>query len=112
MTNLWYNTYINKVTSNRYCSLCNSPLIFLREETNIPSGSKFPQTNSVYVCSNDECQKEKDKQTEKRIKLQKDKEDIVQQKLDQRKRDKAALWFPHNFNITFYNSSYCVLSCM
>jgi hypothetical protein len=34
----------------------------------------FPQTMTTFRCSNQECQDEKDKQTEKRLKLMKDKE--------------------------------------
>jgi hypothetical protein len=44
------------------------------QESSVPSGSKFSQTTSFYKCSNVDCQKEKDKQTAKRIKLQKEKD--------------------------------------
>jgi len=34
----------------------------------------FPQTITIYNCSNEVCQDEKDRETAKRIKIQKDKE--------------------------------------
>jgi len=37
-------------------------------------GSRFPQTLTIYRCSNKECQDEKDRQEEKRIKLKEEKE--------------------------------------
>lgn len=46
------------------------------------AGSLFPQTTSTFRCSNQECQEEKDKQTAARIKLQKDKEQAIQKRAD------------------------------
>jgi hypothetical protein len=37
-------------------------------------GARYPQTTTIYRCTNDECQKEQDRQLEKRMKLRKDKE--------------------------------------
>jgi hypothetical protein len=37
-------------------------------------GSHFPQTITIYRCSNVACQEEKDRQEEKRIKLKEEKE--------------------------------------
>lgn len=51
---------INK-NSNPKCFQCSSDLIFVSEVTVQPEGTRYPQTNTVYRCSNDECQKKKDK---------------------------------------------------
>jgi len=46
-------------------------------KTELPEGSRFPQTVSLYRCSNEPCQKEKNRETAKRIKIQKDREDAT-----------------------------------
>jgi len=54
-------------------------------------GSKFPQTTSIYRCSNLTCQDEKDKEAVKRIKIQKDKEIAIEQRLAQKLIQKAQI---------------------
>jgi aspartate carbamoyltransferase regulatory subunit len=58
----------------RKCSTCGSDLITLSTVTEQLEGSKFPQTTTIYRCSNEECQEEKDKQAAKRLQLRKEKE--------------------------------------
>ena len=60
--------------SPRKCSTCGSELIQVSTVTEKLEGSKFPQTTTVYRCSNQECQEEKDKQAAKRLELRKEKE--------------------------------------
>jgi hypothetical protein len=57
---------VNKKTTDT-CSQCNSPLILISKETVQPEGSRFLQTNTIYRCSNEECQAEKDNQKAKRM---------------------------------------------
>ncbi len=59
---------------SRKCSTCGSDLILVSTVTEQLEGSKFPQTTTVYRCSNEECQEEKDKQAVKRLQLRKEKE--------------------------------------
>lgn len=56
------------------CSQCGSKLILISRTTQQAEGSMFPQTISEYRCSNKDCQDERDKQTAKRIKAQKDRD--------------------------------------
>ncbi len=65
-----YTVDVNSVTLK--CSVCNSPLIEVSTVTEKVEGSRFPQTTTVYRCSDEKCQEEKDKQTAKRIKLKED----------------------------------------
>lgn len=51
------------------CFQCGSDLILVSEKSEMLEGSRFPQTTSIYRCSDDSCQQEKDKETAKRIKL-------------------------------------------
>ena len=51
----------------------------------------FPQTMTVFRCSNELCQEEKDKQADKRIKLMKDKEVTEQLRAEKKAQDKAEL---------------------
>lgn len=76
------NTIINK------CSQCGSPLILIDKVTEYIDGSRFPQTTSTYRCSNKVCQDERDKQTAKRVKLQKDKESADQVRMEKKIEDK------------------------
>ena len=63
----------------------------MSQVTSQVEGSRFFQTNSVYRCSNQECQDEKDKQTEKRIKLQKEKEAAIEKRNEEKLQKKLAL---------------------
>jgi len=60
---------INNKNTKPICSQCGAELIFVKKETIQPEGTRYPQTNIVYRCSNDECQKKKDKEKVERIKL-------------------------------------------
>ncbi len=77
------------------CSQCGSPLILINKVTELIEGSRFPQTTFTYICSNKECQDKRDRETAKRIKLQKDKEgaDKVRQerKLENKKNFAAKI---------------------
>jgi hypothetical protein len=80
---------LDKDTST-ICFQCGSPLILVSEVTEQVSGSRFSQTTTIYRCSNKECQEEKDKQKEKRIKLQSDKVIADQKRADEKLSKKAA----------------------
>jgi hypothetical protein len=74
-----------------HCSQCGSDLIFVSEVTEQLAGSQFPQTTAIYRCSNAECQKEKDIQTAKRIKLQNEKDKASAQKVEAKRKEKEDL---------------------
>jgi hypothetical protein len=73
------------------CSVCGSELILMSRVTEQIEGSRFFQTNSIFRCSNDECQAEKDKQTEKRLKLRKDKELADKERLEKKVLQRESL---------------------
>jgi hypothetical protein len=54
-------------------------------------GMLFPQTMSVFRCTNQICQEEKDKQTDKRIKFFKDKELSNKIRAEKKVEEKRAL---------------------
>lgn len=56
------------------CFQCNSKLILISKVTEKLEGSLFAQTNTVYRCSNNECQERKDKEAVKRMEAQKEKD--------------------------------------
>ena len=62
------NNSVNKKSVN-FCSHCGSELILISQETVQPEGTRYPQTNKVYRCSNDACQEKKDKEKVERLKL-------------------------------------------
>ncbi|HZE86863.1 MAG TPA: hypothetical protein VE090_01515 [Methylomirabilota bacterium] len=68
------------------CSQCGSPLIFVSEEVIKPEGSRFSQVNTIYRCSNEDCQAEKDKQTAKRLQLREEKAKIDQERAEKKKK--------------------------
>jgi len=55
------------------CYQCGSSLILVKRVTEKTEGSHFPQTITIYRCSNVACQEEKDKQEEKRLKTKRGK---------------------------------------
>lgn len=61
-------------------------LILVDEITQNQEGSRFPQTLSVYRCSNVVCQAEKDKQKEKRLKFAKEKALADQKRIEERNK--------------------------
>lgn len=64
------------------CFQCNSPLILVSQETTQPEGSVFQQTNTIYRCSNADCQKEKDKEKAKRIEQSQNKAILDQKRVE------------------------------
>lgn len=63
-----------------YCTQCNSELILVSKVTESLENSRFPQTTSVYRCSNASCQSRMDKETDKRNQQRKEREDILEKK--------------------------------
>lgn len=57
------------LNQKRVCLQCGSKLILVSKVTERLEGSLFPQTTSIYRCSNNECQKEKDKAAAKRAEI-------------------------------------------
>ena len=70
------------------CSQCGSKLIFVSEETVKPDGARYPQKNTVYRCSNDECQEKKDKEKADRVKQSQKKAEIAQTRLEEMQEKK------------------------
>lgn len=68
-------------------------MILVSKVTEKLEGYRYPQTSTVYRCSNDVCQDEKDKETAKRLKLKEDRELVGKQReeLKQQKKMKIAL---------------------
>lgn len=50
----------------RICLQCGSKLLLISKVTEQVDGSLFPQTTSIFRCSNNECQEKKDKEAAKR----------------------------------------------
>lgn len=81
------DTILNpSTTSSAKCFQCGSTLILISKETSHPEGSLFPQTVSVYKCSNQECQDQKDKEELKRIKLRDEKSEADKKRADEKQR--------------------------
>ena len=79
---------MNQNSTIQKCSQCGSPLILVDQVTEYIDGSRFPQTTSTYRCSNQECQDKREKETAKRVKLQKDKESADQVRMEKKIEDK------------------------
>ena len=58
--------------SHIICSQCGSELILISQEKVQPEGTRYPQINTVYRCSNEECQQKKDKEKTDRLKQKED----------------------------------------
>lgn len=71
----------NKKSAN-ICSRCGFELIFVSQETVRLEGMLYPQTNTIYRCSNTECQKKKEKESADRLKSRLDKEAIDKQRAE------------------------------
>lgn len=69
-------------SSNPICYECKSSLILISKETVQLEGSHFMQTNFVYRCSNEACQKEKDKEKAGRLKQQQKREEYEQKRAE------------------------------
>ncbi len=81
----------NQPLSTPKCSQCDSDLIQISNVTEKLEGSRFPQTTTTFRCSNKECQDEKDKQTAKRVQLQKDKASADIKRAEEKVNQKKAL---------------------
>lgn len=82
------NNTVNKNFHPR-CFQCGAELVFVSEEIVQPEGMRYPQTNTTYRCSNEECQKRKDKDKldrdkQKQIRLNAE-EDRAKKTLEKRK---------------------------
>lgn len=75
------NSSINKKSSN-ICGQCGSELILVSQETVQLEGTRYPQTNTVYRCSNLACQEKKDKEKADRLKLRENKEVIEKKRIE------------------------------
>jgi len=64
------------------CFQCGAELIFVSQEIIQPEGTRYPQTNTVYRCSNPACQEKKDKEKAERLKLRLNKEVIDKKRLE------------------------------
>lgn len=73
-------------TSTPKCFQCGSALIEVSKTTTQLEGSLFPQTTSIYRCSNEACQVEKDREAAKRMKAQQDKEKAEEKRAEDRKK--------------------------
>jgi len=78
---------LNQKTTH-HCSICGSSLILISEVTVKPENSRFSQTTRQYRCTNQECQDEKDRQTQKRVQLQQEKEQALQKRQEDKLREK------------------------
>lgn len=94
-TKRWYNDCILNKNNPQKCFQCKSKLILISRVTEKIAGSLFPQTTSIYRCSNKACQDLKDQDEEKRIQFRKNKELVDQkrakEKLSEKKRMKKVL---------------------
>ena len=75
------NDSFSKKVDNR-CFQCGSELIFVSQEIVQPEGTRYPQTNTVYRCSNPACQEKKDKEKVERLKLRQNKEVIDKKRIE------------------------------
>jgi hypothetical protein len=75
------NNTDNKGTSPK-CFQCGSELIFVSQETLRLEGTRYPQTNTIYRCSNEECQKKKDKEKIDRQKQKENRESIEKERME------------------------------
>lgn len=78
-------------SSTNNCSRCGSPLIQISEVTEQLEGARFPQTTTLYRCSNQECQNEREKETEKRIKIQEKRVTAEQRQTETKLREEKVL---------------------
>jgi len=81
---------VNKSNSPK-CFQCGAELILISKVTETLEGYHFPQTTTVYRCSDVSCQEEKDKQKEKRVKLQEEKARSDAKRAEQKQQDSRPL---------------------
>ena len=75
------NNSVNKNALPK-CSQCGSQLILVSQVTVRPEGTRYPQTNTIYRCSNEECQKKKDKEKADRQKLRLTRETTEKERIE------------------------------
>lgn len=63
-----------KIKPSNICFQCGSELIFVSQETVQVEGARFQQINTVYRCSNSDCQRRKDKEKADRLKIRQNRE--------------------------------------
>jgi len=73
-------------TNKPVCFQCGSHLVQISKVTSHPENSLFPQTTSIFRCSNEVCQAEKDKEEEKRLKQQSEKNEAALKRADERQK--------------------------
>jgi hypothetical protein len=71
------------------CAQCDSELIVISSVTEKLEGSIFPQTITLYRCSNIVCQEARDKETEKRLKQKEEKVVADQRRADERNKKRV-----------------------
>jgi hypothetical protein len=78
LVSLWYNRDIinKKPSTTPKCSQCGSALILVSKITEKLEGYRYAQTSTVYRCSNQDCQDDKDKETAKRLKFKEDRAQV------------------------------------
>lgn len=72
----------NSKNSHPKCFQCGSELIFVSQETVQPEGSRYAQINTIYRCSNEACQKKKDKDKADRQKLKQNKAEMDKERIE------------------------------
>jgi hypothetical protein len=75
------NISLNKKSKN-ICFHCGSELIMVSQETVQPEGSRYPQINTVYRCSNADCQQKKDKEKAERLKMRENREVTEKERME------------------------------
>ena len=68
--------------SHQKCFQCGSDLILIKKETVKLEGTRYPQTNTVYRCSNEDCQKKKDKEHAERQKIREHRESTEKERME------------------------------
>ncbi len=66
--------FTSTISATRKCSTCGSDLTLVKSWTEKLDGNKFMQTTTIYHCSNQACQDQKDKEEVKRKTLQDEKD--------------------------------------
>lgn len=86
-----YNTitlYQSTIMAMPTCFQCGSPLILVSKVTEKMANSLFPQTTSIYRCSNQICQEKTEKETATRIRLQHEKEEAAKERAEIKLKEK------------------------
>ncbi len=68
--------------SPNICFQCGSELILVSQEIVQPEGTRYPQVNTVYRCSNAACQEKKDKDKADRLKLRLNREVTEKERME------------------------------